>query len=167
MGGGLDGYSWTAGIGLARLIVELSRSGMTGCTSLIPVRAAERSGKKSRNSTKVKKISSSTRGISLSTATPSRSLAPSFQVSADRYHFLTRLRAAPRNSNVIQLQRMKFFRKLGGNEKERTSISIYYDITVIYRALYFAQARSHGNFDICGLGKLPVDELQRAVVSDS
>lgn len=40
MGGGLDGYSWTDGIGLARLIVELSRSGITGCTSLIPVRAA-------------------------------------------------------------------------------------------------------------------------------
>lgn len=43
MGGGLGGYSWTAGIGLARLIVvELSRSGITGCTSVIPVRAAAR-----------------------------------------------------------------------------------------------------------------------------
>lgn len=54
MGGGLGGYSWTAGIGLARLIVELSRSGITGCTSAIPVRAAVRGGEESRNSTKLK-----------------------------------------------------------------------------------------------------------------
>lgn len=54
MGGGLDGYSWTAGIGLARLIVELSKSGITGCTSVIPVRAVMPSGKESRNSTKLK-----------------------------------------------------------------------------------------------------------------
>jgi len=49
MGGGLDGYSWTAGIGLARLIVELSKSGIIGCTSAIPV-----SEKESRNSSKLK-----------------------------------------------------------------------------------------------------------------
>lgn len=35
MGGGLDGYSWTAGIGRVRLIVELSKSGITGCTSAV------------------------------------------------------------------------------------------------------------------------------------
>lgn len=36
MGGGLDGYSWTEGIGLARLIAVFSNSGITGCTSVIP-----------------------------------------------------------------------------------------------------------------------------------
>lgn len=47
MGGGLDGYSWTGGIGLARLIAVLSNSGITGCTSVIPVRRyRERKGKK-------------------------------------------------------------------------------------------------------------------------
>lgn len=37
MGGGLDEYSWSAGIGRVRLIVELSKRGITGCTSVIPV----------------------------------------------------------------------------------------------------------------------------------
>jgi len=47
MGGGLDeGYSWTAEIGRLRLIVELSKSGTTGCTSaVIPVRSEKGIGK--------------------------------------------------------------------------------------------------------------------------
>lgn len=47
MGGGLDGYSWTEGIGLARLIAVFSNSGITGCTSVIPaIQWRERGGKK-------------------------------------------------------------------------------------------------------------------------
>jgi len=57
MGGGLDGYSWTAEIGRFRLIVELSESGTTGCTSaLIPVRRIRRWQGGSGNLTKVKNI---------------------------------------------------------------------------------------------------------------
>lgn len=45
----------------------------------------------------------STRGIAACNAFPFLSHVESFQVSGDRYHFLTSLRAAVRNSNVIQL----------------------------------------------------------------
>lgn len=42
MGGGLDGYSCTGGIGLPRLMAVLSKSGMTGCASGTPVHGIEK-----------------------------------------------------------------------------------------------------------------------------
>lgn len=130
MGGGLDGYSWTAGIGLARLIVELSKSGIAGCTSLIPGRATGNEAKKRvKKFDKIKSIIQrliDERGIAGCDAFAFlrvESSFPSFQ--EDRHYFvfffsflffsiffLTRPGRDARNSSP---RRIKFFRKLARN----------------------------------------------------